>query len=197
MKNFVFALLMLVLIPLTTLAAGLVDINTASSEQIQALPGVGKKTADAIVAARPFKSVEDLKKVKGIGEAKFAKLKGEVSVDASAPAAPVAAAVNTVNNKAAKAANSTEKTVNNVNSAASQVANSASGSAKGGSMKSGETVNLNTASAEELDRLPGIGPVKAKAIIAARPFSTVEDLTKVKGIKQATLEKVRPYVTVK
>jgi DNA uptake protein ComE-like DNA-binding protein len=39
--------------------------------------------------------------------------------------------------------------------------------------------------------------VKAKAIIAARPFGTVEDLTKVKGIKQATLEKVRPYVTVK
>jgi competence ComEA-like helix-hairpin-helix protein len=197
MKNFVFAFLMFVLIPLTTLAAGLVDINTATSEQIQALPGVGKKTADAIVAARPFKSVEELKKVKGIGEAKFAKLKDVVSVDGSAPVVLVAAAVNSANNTAAKAANSTEKAVNNLNTAASQVANSATGSAKGGSMKAGEVVNINTASAAELDRLPGIGAVKAKAIIAARPFSSVEDLTKVKGIKQATLEKVRPYVTVK
>jgi len=60
------------------------------------------------------------------------------------------------------------------------------------------TVDVNAASGEELEALPGIGPVKAKAIIAYRekngPFATVDDLTNVKGIKSATLEKMREHV---
>jgi competence protein ComEA len=58
---------------------------------------------------------------------------------------------------------------------------------------------LNQATAEELQRLPGIGPKLSAAIVAARtqkPFTSVEDLRRVKGIGPKTLEKVRPYVTV-
>ncbi len=58
-------------------------------------------------------------------------------------------------------------------------------------------ININTATQAQLETLPGIGPTKAQAIIAGRPYATVDDLTRVKGIGPATLEKLRPQVTVK
>ncbi len=61
----------------------------------------------------------------------------------------------------------------------------------------GSPIDLNTATAAELEALPGIGPKTAAAIIAGRPYSVIEDLLRVKGIGDATLEKLRPYVTVK
>lgn len=58
-----------------------------------------------------------------------------------------------------------------------------------------DRLSLNTASERELELLvPGVGPVTAAAIVAARPFESVEDLLDVSGIGLATLEKIRPYV---
>ena len=54
----------------------------------------------------------------------------------------------------------------------------------------------NTATGKELQSIKGIGPVLAARIIAGRPYKTVDDLLKVKGIGQKNLEKFRPYFVV-
>src|ERR1700686_3504855 len=61
-------------------------------------------------------------------------------------------------------------------------------------------VNINTATKQELDALPEIGPVKAQAIIDYRnangPFKTPEDVMKVNGIKQGTFGKIKGMISV-
>jgi competence protein ComEA len=61
-------------------------------------------------------------------------------------------------------------------------------------------INLNTATSAQLQALPGVGPVTAKAILDFRaksgPFHRVEDLLAVHGISQSKLKKLRRYVTV-
>ena len=58
-------------------------------------------------------------------------------------------------------------------------------------------INVNTASLASLETLPGIGPVKAAAIIAERPFGTVEELERVPGIGPKTMEAIAPLVKVR
>lgn len=77
------------------------------------------------------------------------------------------------------------------------------GSSSGSSPTSAEVndpININTASSEELDRLPGIGPAKAGEIIAYReangPFLTVEDVQLVPGIGPALFEQIKDRITV-
>jgi competence protein ComEA len=64
----------------------------------------------------------------------------------------------------------------------------------------GALVNLNTATAEQLDTLPGVGPSTAAAIIAHRdqngPFTSVDQLLDVRGIGEAKLEQLRDLVSV-
>ena len=61
-------------------------------------------------------------------------------------------------------------------------------------------VNINTATKEELEALPGIGPVKAQAIIDYRAkngrFKTPEDIMKVPGIKEGTFAPIKDQISV-
>ena len=61
-------------------------------------------------------------------------------------------------------------------------------------------VNLNTGSAEDFDRLPGVGPSLARGIVAFRaahgPFRRIEDLLSVPGIGTSKLAQFQPLVTV-
>src|SRR6185295_7422538 len=75
---FVFALLF------AGVAFAAVNINTASKEELEALPGIGPVKAQAIIdhgtANGRFKPVEDIMQVKGIKDGEFAKIKGQIAV---------------------------------------------------------------------------------------------------------------------
>src|SRR5205085_10085685 len=65
-------------------SAEIVNLNTATAAQIGTLPGIGPKTADLIIQYRqkngPFKKVEEIMNVRGVGEKSFLKLKGRITV---------------------------------------------------------------------------------------------------------------------
>lgn len=93
MRHLIFGVLALFLSAIASgVAAETLDINTATVEQLdQALVGVGKAKAEAIVQDRekngPFKSVDDLDRVKGIGSATVEKNRAKISIG-GVPAAP-------------------------------------------------------------------------------------------------------------
>ena len=70
--------------PATAAAGAVINLNTATVEQLDSLPGVGAKVAARIIEYRqkngPFRKIEDLMNVKGIGEKAFLKMKARLSV---------------------------------------------------------------------------------------------------------------------
>jgi competence protein ComEA len=180
----------------TSLAAAkksLVDINTASLAELEAVKGVGPATAKKIIAARPFKSVDDLSTVKGLSKAKVEALKDKVTVGQEKTATPEAKPARVPAPAASPAA---EKAAVAKEPAPAKPA--ATEREKGGAaqLAPGQNVNLHTASKEDLDKLPEIGPVKAQAIIEGRPYTKIEDVMKVKGIKEGIFEKIKDHITV-
>lgn len=68
---------------------GTIDINSAGVEELSLLPGVGESLAQSIVEKRAalggFRNVEELKTIKGVGQAKFSAINSYVRVEAAAP----------------------------------------------------------------------------------------------------------------
>jgi competence protein ComEA len=161
------------------------DLNRADHVQLMQLPGVGEAMATRIEEYRDehhgFHSVDELRNVHGIGPLVLEKLRPHVYVELSddeeetEPREEPRRPVTTTKPKADKPA--TKKKSDELD----------------------RLIDVNSASAEELQRLPGIGPTLAARIIQTREkasFKRVDDLRHVSGIGAKTLERLRPLVTV-
>jgi comEA protein len=205
-----------------------VNLNTADEKTIAGAKGVGDKLAQELVKNRPYKTWEEVSKVKGVGSGrkldslkKVLKLSEGVGAPAAReePAAPketkgkkstssskgeeAAAATSGASAPAGGAAGAaTGKTpAASEPSSPSKKSSSSSSASSSSRLAPGTKININTASAEELDKLPEIGPVKAKAIVDYRnaigKFASPEDIMKVPGIKEGTFAKIKDYVVVR
>ncbi len=61
---------------------------------------------------------------------------------------------------------------------------------------SGSRIDINSATAAQLDSLPGIGPVRAKAIVAGRPYADVQDVTKKKVLTAGVLAGIKDRIAL-
>jgi competence protein ComEA len=170
----------------------LIDLNTASEKELEAIKGIGPAMAKKIVAGRPFKSVDDLTKA-GIPAKTVDGMKPFVTIGSStAPTASVSAAKPAAPPKApAKETSAPQK-------AAAQVVKTTEKAAAATAVKlaPGQKININKATKEQLEALPEIGPVKAQAIIDGRPYKKIDDVMKIKGIKEGTFGKIKDIITV-
>jgi competence protein ComEA len=172
--------------------AALVDINSATQKDLEGIKGVGPAKAKKIIAGRPYKSVDELSKA-GLSAKDVEKIKPFVTVG-KAPAAPVTAAVTKatapVSAAAAKATTDVTKATKDVKEKAKSTKTAAA------KLAPGTKININTADQATIEKLPEIGPVKAKAIIAGRPYKSIEDVMKVKGIKGKTFDAIKDFIVV-
>ena len=76
----VFAIAVVVLLVKNWIASGPLDLNKAPVSRLETLPGIGPETAKAIVKGRPYKSIEDLDRIKGVGPATIDKLREKVVI---------------------------------------------------------------------------------------------------------------------
>jgi competence protein ComEA len=174
----------------TTLEAGALDspsfdLNQADHAQLLQLPGIGDDLARHIETYRRehhgFRTVDELQHVKGIGPKRLEKMRPFVYVEAP------------------PSDEEGEPDTATIHPVAAQVEREKKPLPAGKKEPLTERIDVNRATAADLSRLPGIGKTLSQRIIETRtqkPFRSIDDLRRVRGIGAKTLERLRPHITI-
>jgi competence protein ComEA len=164
-----------------------IDVNSADRAELMQLPGVGESMADRIDSYRrehgTFRSVDELRQVRGIGPTTLERLRPWVRTGE-----------NPQDEQSAKPSSTTH----GAKSGPPKRPVDAAPATKGPSLRG--PIDINLASVQDLQQLPGIGPIRAQRIIEERaklPFASVDDLRRVNGIGTKTLDRLRPHISVR
>jgi competence ComEA-like helix-hairpin-helix protein len=170
--------------------AAVVDINSATQKELEDVKDIGPAKAKKIIAGRPYKSVDELSKA-GLKPKAIDAIKPFVTVG-KVQVAPVTAVATKATVPVSAAATKAAADVTNATKDVKEKAKSKSAA----KLALGTKININTADQTAIEKLPEIGPVKAKAIIDGRPYKSIEDVMKVKGIKGKTFDAIKDFIVV-
>ncbi len=183
-----------------------IDVNAAAADELDRLPGVGAALANRIVAERErggaFDSAAHLRAVSGLGPALLARLEPHLAfgpgVGLSRRVAAPPPETNVVERRADVHASEARRGRRGRTGAGAEDARVAPSPPRPLTPSPSQRLDLNRATAVELESLPGIGPALAARIVAKRDslngFRSIDDLARVRGIGPATVARLKPYL---
>ena len=185
-----------------TRANDLVNVNSSDLKTLEKLPGVTPTVAHKIIDGRPYSNLADLKKATGLSNSKLNAIKDSITFGPEAATSSGKKSKSTSSETSEpQSSTASSQTSSNPNHRTTGDSSETHHPSPTGRSAPSQTVNINTATVQELDALPGIGPTKAQAIIDFRnqhgPFNSIEDIKNVKGIKEGEFAKLKDYIRVK